>query len=487
MAFKNNPTEDTDSSQRLYLSREINARDGGASGRDEDLFNVFVEPVKNKITRDDRHFIVKRSGTINFLNDGPTEAVRGMFFWEDQTKLYYVINNDVYTYNTVSGATGVISNVFGTTSGDVGFCLFQYSTGVSKIVVTDGTTLSTIDSAGTVVVNVDVDLPVHLPYPIYLDGYIFVAKIGTAEMYNSNNDDPLAWTSGDFIVAEMEGDNIVRLAKINNYIVAFGTNSIEYFWDAAIATGSPLQRNDSPIKLNTYLAGLAQFGNQLFYIGVNEGGQPDVYTLKDFKIEEIGSPTVSRYLNTVSTNTTTWRGGIVSLKGHTFYVLNAGTTKTYVYDVDTKLWSRWGFQNESIFNLNSSTSVSSASTSYTVFCLGSTNSLYKFSDTTYQDNNTTFSCVITTEASDFGTLNRKTMRKATVIGDRPTASNNITVQWSDDDGSTFNTGLTTNLNQSMPCVYRLGSFRQRVFKLSYSANTDFRIQALEVEINKGRS
>jgi hypothetical protein len=96
-------------------------------------------------------------------------------------------------------------------------------------------------------------------------------------------------------------------------------------------------------------------------------------------------------------------------------------------------------------------------------------------------------CTFTTEAEDFGTLNRKTMRRISLLCDRPNSDNNATISWADDDGQTFEGGLLTNLNQDLPCVYRTGSFRQRSIRVSYSASTDFRIQDVEVEINKGRS
>lgn len=487
MAFSRNPTEDTFSTQRVRLTREINARDGGTSGKDEDLINVFVERVKNKQAQDDRHFIVKRAGTTQVIASVASEAVRGMFFWEDESKFFYAVNNDIYIYNVNTAATATASNWCGTTSGDVGFCLFLYDDGTSKVVVTDGTTLITIDSSNTVVTGADADMPVHLPYPVFLDGYLFIIKSGTADIYNSNLNDPLAYTAGDFISAEMEGDKLLRLAKINNYIAAMGSSSIEYFWDAGIASGSPLQRNDSPIKLNTYLAGFAQFGNSLYYIGINESGQPDVYSLKDFRIEELGSPTISRYLNSADTNISAWTAGIVSCKGHTFYIINVGTTKTYVLDVDTKLWTSWKWQSTNVFNLQMSTGIKTSGNALTYFALGTSSSaIYKFSDSLYQDNGTNFSCTVVTEASNFGTLNRKTMPKLTIIADRPASNASVDLSWSDDDYQTYSTARSINLNQDLPCTYNLGWFRQRNFKLVFTANENLRIQDLEAQINKGR-
>ena len=488
MAYDRSPVDDTTSTQRVKLTREINARDGGASGKDEDLINVFIEPITNRAAQDNRHFIVKRSGTTQVVASVVSEAVRGIFFWEDESKLFYSVNNDIYVYNVNTGVSTTLSNPFGTTSGTVGFCLFLYDNGTSVVCATDGTTLVTISSTNVVTTVTDPDIPTpHLPYPIFLDGYLFLAKTGTASIYNSDLNDPTAWTAGNVIDAEMEGDDLVRLAKLNNYIVAFGSTSIEYFWDAAEATGSPLNRNDTPIKINSYLGGFSQFGNSLYYIGVNDGGQADIYKLTDFKIEELGTPTISRFLNTANTNISTWSAGIVSCKGHTFYVVNVGTQTTYVYDVDTKLWARWAYQATSVFPVTASCSVQTTANTYTYFALGTTSSaIYRFNDTLYQDDGTNFTCTIVTEASDFGTLNRKTMRRLSVIGDRPSSNASLGVQWSDDDYQTYSTARSVNLNQDLPCTYNLGWFRQRNFKLTFTANENMRLQELEVEINKGR-
>jgi len=79
------------------------------------------------------------------------------------------------------------------------------------------------------------------------------------------------------------------------------------------------------------------------------------------------------------------------------------------------------------------------------------------------------------------------IERLSFIGDRPANDATILVQWSDDDYRTYNTGLTTNMNQDNACVYRMGSFRQRIFKLTFTANELFRIQEVEVDINKGNS
>jgi len=316
---------------------------------------------------------------------------------------------------------------------------------------------------------------------------LFIAETDTANLWNSELNNPLSFVADTFIATEMEADKIVKVAKLNNYLIAFGKTSVEYFWDAANpAPDSPLQRNDTPVKINTYLAGFAVYGNTIYYIGSDASGQPDVFMLKDFKIESIGSPSISRYLNTVTDSITTWVGAIVSFQGHTFYIVNAGNGKSWAIDVDSGLVTRFAFQNNSTFDILLSTNVISTNNARTYFALdNNTSALYKFDESVYQDNGTNFTCSIVTEANDFGTLNRKTMHRLAILGDRPSANSNISIQWSDDDYETFNTARLVNLKQDIACTRQLGWFRQRIFKFTYSDNYPMRIQDIEVDINKG--
>lgn len=492
MPFRQDPNFDTYRSERVSLFREIALRDGGSSGKDEDYLNVFIEVVKQSKAGDQRRFVQKRAGSTSVVSSVSAANIRGMYFWADQSKLLYCVGRNVYVYNVNTAVSTTLTNTFASSSGYVGFCEFLYDNGTTKIVATDGTATSgvvTIDSANTVVTCADVDLPTHQPYPVFLDGYIFLVETSTGKIFNSANNDPLSWSTTAYVVAEQEADITTRIAKVNNYLIAFGNDSIEYYWDAAnAAPDSPMQRNDAPIKYNGYVAGLAQHGNTLYYIGKDALGQPDVYKLTDFKIENIGTPSISRYLNQAGAALSSWTGNIVGIQGHTFYVVSAGSSKTWAIDLDTGLVTRFAYQGGSTFDLLYTSVVKSTSNIRTYFCLSDTTStIYKFDESLYQDNGTNYSCIIITENNDFQTLNRKFMGRIGISADRPSSNSNITIQWTDDDYQTWSSARTTNLNTDTPFLRQLGQFRNRAFKFTYTDNYPFRIQDIEVDINKGNA
>lgn len=483
MAFSKNPQLSTYQTKSISLLAEMNSR-GSTPVKDVDYVNCFADITKNKTTGEQGANIRKRDGNSAFITLGSSN-IRGMYLWEDQTRLFVATDKNINVYSMPTGApVATLNNVFPTTTtGDIGFTEFLYDTGVVKLVVTDGTTLSTIDTGLVVVAGADPDMPVHLPYPVFLDGYLFIVKTTSADLYNSNLNDPLLYTVGDFISSEIIPDRVTYVSKLNNYILLWGNDSIEYFWDAANASGSPLQRNDTPVKFYGLQGGIAQLGSKIYFVGDANHSESNVYVLEDFKITPVGNETVSRYLNSAGAGL---RANIISMSGYNFYVLYAGSY-TYVMELESMLWSRWTYNANTYFPITYAFNARISNVDYSLFTLSGNTIVYKFDPTLYQDNGSNISMSVVLNNEEFETYNRKFMYRLTVWADKPTSSSPILVQWSDDDYQTFNTGITVDLFQQLPCVYRLGYFRRRAFKLTHTASQPLRLQALEADINMGQT
>lgn len=487
MAYSKTPVQSTYQTEMVSLIKELNSR-GTDTSKDEDFVNIIPELVKNKDTNETSFKLIKREGSTSFISLSGT--VRGCHYWKSENKLFFAISDDVYVYNASTGALiTTLNTVFATTtSGDVGFCEFLYDTGAVKLVVTDGTTLSTIDTANTVVAGADADMPVHLPYPVFLDGYLFIVKVSTADIYNSNLNNPLAYTAGDFISAEMRPDGLSYLAVLNNYILAFGNGSIEYFWDASIASGSPLQRNDTPVKLTGFIGGISKIANKLYFIGYDENTMPTVFLLDDFKIKDVGSEAIKRHLASLTTTAATATAGIhgsfISISGHQLYVLETGSA-TYALELETNLWFRLTFQAQTRFPINFALSITTPVGYKCLFVLQNDTNLYKFSPSLYQDNGTAFTCVIVSDNQMFNTYRNKNMHKLVVWSSKTSSSSLLSISYSDDDYQNYSTARTVDISLKRPTLTQLGIFRQRAFKLSYSDNFPFILYGLEVDLNMG--
>lgn len=488
MAYSKTPTGDTYSQDEISITREVTSRQNDPLGLKDEIFvNGFIEVIKDKRIGDLRTFAYKRAGSGTYITPPISGTIRGSYYWKDAGFFAYAIDTNVYLYNITSGATISCAAVFTTGTSKVGFTTFLYDDEVVVLIGTDGTTLVKIDTAGVVTACVAADLPVpHIPKPVFIDGYLVLVKSTTASIYNSDLNDPMLWTAGNVIDAEMEGDLILDVEKLNNYLVVFGSSTIEYFWDAGVATGSPFKRNDTPVKINGYIGGLAKAGNAIYYIGYNVNNAVDVFKLQDFNIEEVGSDTSRRYFASLAASDYPITGYVVVNLGHTFYLVTGGA-RTFVYDINEKFWSKWAYQQTSSFPLSTASTIVSNAGNITVFSIPSSNALYKFDNSLYQDNGTNFTVTIMSEAADFGTMNRKTMSRLSIVGDRPPANSNVTISLSDDDFQSFYGNYSINMNQDLPSYCRLGSFRQRIVKLTYTDNYPMRIQKFQVTINKGRT
>jgi hypothetical protein len=480
MAYSQNPAVATYSTKEIKIYEPLNGRNAAAT-KDVDHVNVFFEKGE------DGYMAFKRAGLTSYLSL-PSANVRGVYYWEDLNKVLVATDNDVSVYDSNSGVLQVtLSNIFGTTSGDVGFSEFLYDTNITKVVITDGTTLGTVDSAGVWAASADPDMPVpHLPDPVFLDGYLFLVKTGTADIYNSDLNDPLLYTPGNFISCEMFPDTVLKFAKLNNYLLAFGSASIEYFWDAANPTGSPLQRNDTPVKLVGYLGGFAQSANRIYFVGNTSTSTPDVYMLEDFKIDPVGDATVRRYLESLTTVLNSNIGNITSFMGHDFYVMNVSSL-TYAYDLKEKQWNRWAYRQFGNFPLEQSISVKSNTTYSSAVHFNGEATILKFSPAVYQDNGTTFTSRVVTSNQTFGSYNQKSGARLIIKGDRPATDANLQVSWSDDDYQTYSVARAINLNQDIPCLWQLGRFRRRAFKLEFTENAPLRLEGMDIELNQGQS
>lgn len=485
MPFDKTPAYSTYQTKSINLFWQQNNRSQNVTS-DEDYMNVFVELIKNRELQDQDQYIVKRAGTTSYIASVGAGTVRGMWYNEDFKKLYYCVSSTMYVWDVASNAlSATLSSFFSTTTGDVGFCDFLYDNGTTVVVATDGTTLKQIDSANAITACVDADLPSHLPKPVFLDGYIYVVKSNTADIYNSDLNNPLSWTPGNFTTAEIGADILRTIEKLNNYLVAFGSNTIEYFWDAGNASGSPLQRNDTPVKFNGYLGGLSKLGNKLYFLGNNTEDEPNVFVLEDFKMEEVGNQSVVRYLAGLTATYSTIKGSIVGIQGHHFYVINAGSL-TYTIDLETKLWGRWAYKQTSTFPIDFAINTKKANGYQSFFTIDSDTTVYKFDPTLYQDSGTTYTCQGVTDNEYFDTYRQKFMSSLVVWCDKPTTTATLEVSWSDDDYQTFNTPVSIQLYQEYPNYQRLGRFRRRAFKWSFTQNLQFRLKMFEVDINMGQ-
>ena len=465
--------------------------------RDLQIVNMYYDRVsqenKTKETR-----MRKRPGlavtTYSLSKAAAANTLRGSFYDVDQNAFYWAVNDKVYAILPDVGITVRTVTTLATSSGYVGFCSFLKGDGTRYVLITDGTDLWVDNFAMTTCTEVTApDLPSpHQPYPVYLNGYVFLIESNSGNIWNSDNDDPFAWTAGQFIAAEISSDYALRLLKAKNYLVCLGYNSAEYFWDAANESGSPLSRNDSPVRSVGYLSNLCTIGDTTYFVGQDEKQNVCVFSINSFKIERVSNSVVDRTLQAFSStqnaksNINTDKDGFsISVDGHSFYVLVTNQT-TWVYDVDEKMWYEWKGSDNTGLKLEAVWGMYRGST---YVAIQNQTVISVLAPSIYQDFGVNFKCRYVTEPVTLGTGNWKVANKIFLNCSMHayTGTSNAVLSWSDNDWADGGTaGRNINVFSSSPYITRTGKFRMRSFRLEYTDNYPFFATGLELNINVGQ-
>lgn len=497
MAFTRTPEQSTYQTIPLLFDGTTTYRSGDLSiQRDSNIINMYYERVtqENK-TRDVS--LKKRPGlrttAYNLTKSLAANQLRGYYYDIASNRLYWAVNDKVYSVTPDSGPSIRTVTTLTTSSGYVGFCEFlQTSTQKRFVLFSDGIDLWVDDYALSSCTDVsDVDMPTpHVPQPKSLNGYVFLADANTGDLYNSDNDDPTSWTSGDYITAEMSGDFIIQIAQNRNYIVTFGTNSMEFFWDAANTAGSPLKRNDSGYRDIGYVTGIKQIGNILYFIGQDKDKNLAVYLLDGFTLTQISDSVVERSLqNITSTDNVKGQtylnrdGYSISVDGHTFYVVVTPQT-TWLYDIRDKFWYEWRGSDGTNLKIEAAWGMYNGAQ---YVAIGEQTYISLLAPNLYQDFGANFDCVYTTERFSAQSYNQKICHRITIISDmyQATGTSNIVLTWSDNDWASTTGTRSINMFTEIPKDYVFGQFRTRSFRLTYSDNYPLRLRAMELELNIG--
>jgi translation initiation factor 1 (eIF-1/SUI1) len=479
MPYSKTPAVQTYETKRINFISNPQQRSSDPN-KDFRLVNMMTEEIKSPIGDNKKYYIKSRPGLSQAYTTQTGEG-RGVFYWTYGGNSYCMacVGNKVY-------ANGTEVLTLSTSTGHVGFCEFLTTTNVSKLILLDGTNGYVFSAYNSVTQITDPEFPTpHVPTPVYLDYYLFVAKAGTADIYNSDLDDPSSWTAGNYIQAKMYPDTIKALSKNNNFLYAVGTSSVEYFYDGANASGSPLTANPTAVQqFGTAAYGtVVQTDKEVLFVGETNDGGHTVWTIDGFKENEIAIPSVKSALLAEGSTIGSIRAFEIRVSGQKLYVLCL-TNRTLVYSLTTKMWSEWQTGSSAFCGYDGTDGPNGSA-----YILDRANgNVYLCDETYFTDNGTAFDCLAITAKLDFDNINRKFMYRLSIIGDVPDDNgvyNTVYVSWSDNDYKTWSDERSLNFNSDLPAIWQMGQFRRRAIKLRYSSPKLFRIEMIEVDINKG--
>jgi hypothetical protein len=311
-----------------YVTRSINA----ANARMVNLFpEVIPEGGKEPA-------FLQRCPGLALLSTVGTGPVRGLWAFSPNDGVGFVVSGtQLYKIDNAYAATliGTVAGSGPVSMADNGTQLFIAANGPSYIYN------NTSNAFGQIT---DPDFPGAVTV-CYLDGYFVFNEPNSQKMWvttllDGTSIDPLEFAS-------TEGSPDGLLAVVSNFreVWAFGTNSIEVWYDSG-ATDFPLQRIQGAFNELGCAApySIAKMDNGLFWLGRDRRGQGIVYRANGYQGQRISTHAVEWQIQQYS-DMSDAIAYTYQQDGHSFYVLIFPTANTtWVYDAATQAWhERAGF------------------------------------------------------------------------------------------------------------------------------------------------
>ena len=551
---------------RIPLYKNLSSRAPNISGGDSLLSNCFPEKYETKDTGSQSFCIVKRPGLRSYSQPtGGAAAGRGIYSWNGD--IYSVFNSSIYKNGTLlmsnmgtstklvnfnetnpdaptqylavndgswlylidtGGSVTILNNVAITSSSVANPTVITTATAHglvtgNKVVIKNhsGSTPSINDTTYTVTVtgtntftipvNVTVAgtggtigiFPANSRHLEVLDGYMFVGT-STGRIYNCDYNDPTNWQTTSYIVAQMTNDELVGLARQNNYLVCLKEKTTQFLYISGnnITGQTPLANAEQAINQIGCAAvdSIQSLEDELFWIGSGASGGFSVYkVVGTSQIIDLGEASINRMLDVEGSNLSEAVGNYFKISGHVFYAIYLKNNNlTYVWVNDSKCWVKW----TSTTNLGTPWPITSTANCTTpslgafgssLFGQDRTNGkIYNITPYYYQDDGVNFSISISIPKTDLDTNKRKFWERVELVADTKTINDAgastscpVSINYSDDDGVTYSTPRTFDLNNTRVWSRAWGNGRRRTWLLDITSATNFRAYSLEADIRIG--
>ncbi len=474
--------------------------------------------IKEFTSKGETIYVTQRP-SITVLKDASDSTTdrrgRGIHYWNAASADYF-INNDTIYKNSYGTPVGTIS------PGSRACTILELGT---YMVILDAENNEgwTVDENDNLVAISDSNFPSSLAYGgVQLGGYLFVMAVDGI-IWQSDLDNPTVWSALDFIDAERENDGGVFLGKMNDHIVAIGSSTIEFFYNAGNTVGSVLNRRQDIHHDVGCVDGETVWSNAdfIYFVGADNRGQLNVYHLENFKLITVSNSDLDGF---ISTNR--YQEGIkcigsgFSAFGSNYYMLsfyyNEDNSKhvdlTLVFENASMLWHVWDSQLKTIRNLKSiplvawSTRVGSSSRYGTgilangdVITFGNFPSAFDRAEgSRYVEDNYVIdnylssisagSDAITLKSKigevSFKSNNNKFMRNLELVGPYTKDNQEVIIRWSDTSANGYHSSRRVDMKKRRK-LSALGMFNRRSFEIETTPSEPIRLEALEVEIDRG--
>lgn len=461
---------------RLPLLMEP-ANRGGTADFDARLVNCYVESNRTLQGQVSEFWLYQRPGWAVHSQPPGTAAVgAGLFNWKND--VYAVFGDTLYKNGTP--VTGTLNTAGGVYRFD------QCMGATPKMQLGNGVAAYNYDPTNGLVQITDPDFPTPFNKGwAYLNGTTYVSTPAAAIQGSAIND-PTSWDPLNKLIAQIEPDGAVALAKHLVYVICFKEWTTEAFYDAANATGSPLGRVEGA-KANwgcLSADSVQDIDGALLWLGSTRGGNPEVLIMDGVKVQAISTKPVERLLAAADLSVVySWAA---KLDGHRFYVLTLKNSNlTLVYDIDEGVWTQWATAGGNYLPFVASCLDANRNV---LLQHESDGRLYVLSNTYTSDAGTEIAVDIVTPNFDGGNRLSKQLNRMEVICDQA-AGSVLQVRFNDFDYNPahWTQWRSLDLGSPRPYMTSCGSFYRRAyhFRHTSAAVRMPRLQAVELQLSVG--
>lgn len=448
-----------------------------STDKDSKLVNCYMEKQRAP-SGEIEYWIYKRPGIAEQSRPPGVNAVgSGIYNWRGDIYSIFVdklYKNGVAIVGTVNNAGGVyrFSSTLGATP---------------KLQMGNGLAAYNYDTAGGLVEIIDPDFPApHVKGWAYLNGTTY-AMDPDAGIWGDDINDPVTWPADNVIIAQIEPDFGMALAKQLVYVIALKQWSTEVFYDAANATGSPLGRVEGA-KANYGTVSddsVQDVDGMLFWIGSSRSAATQIIRFANLKLDVISTPAIERLLQDVDFTLETVYSWQLSVDGHRHYVFTlVSLNLTLAFDIDESQWWQWTDEAGNYMPICASTF---SAGNRALLQHVSNGRIYYASSTYTNDDGGAIIVDVVTPNWDAGVEARgKAVKRLVVIADQE-AGSALEIRTNDHDFEEpkWTQPRKVDLGQKLPCLDDLGVFNRRSHWFRHRSNTRLRLKAIEVQMDLG--
>lgn len=199
----------------------------------------------------------------------------------------------------------------------------------------------------------DPEYPVlTVPGQCWLNGRIYVMT-PQGEILGSNINEPHKWEALTNIFANAHPDLGTAITSYNSYVIAWGEESLQFFYDSGDPVGNPLRRVDHAQRtVGCYNAdSIVHMRDSVFFAGYDRSRSRGAYMINGFDVRKVSTPYIDGIMDRSQAGFAV--GCFTTANGREFYVLNVlCLNHSLVYDPEVDIWYQWGSKDPLLFRFD---------------------------------------------------------------------------------------------------------------------------------------